>query len=210
MHSNWQGNLIKGPTSYVIDGLHQGFQLGFHRTLTLKSATSNKPSARQPPSVMDDYLAGEVSLHHVAGPFASPPALGSLICVNDSINPEEFSLQYIKVDQIILMASKYGSGSLLAKFDVEAAYHNIAVHPDDHFLLGKWRGKYFVDLVLPFGLRSALFIFNSVADMVECIFTCRIISQVCSTTSMTSLQQGLPIPLSVLPICKLPCSFAKN
>ena len=63
-----------------------------------------------------------------------------------------------------------GSGALMAKFDVEAAYHNIAVHPDDCFLPGlKWQGKYFVDLALPFGLRSALYIFNSVADMVEWI-----------------------------------------
>ena len=88
--------------------------------------------------------------------------------VNDGINPEEFSLQYIKVDQIIRMASNYGSGALMAKFDVEAAYRNIAVHPDDRFLFGmKWRGKYFVDLALSFGLRSAPFIFNSVTDMVE-------------------------------------------
>ena len=57
------------------------------------------------------------------------------------------------VDQIILMVSKYGPGALMAKFDVEAAYRNIAVHPEDRFLLGmKWRGKYFVDLALPFGL----------------------------------------------------------
>ena len=68
------------------------------------------------------------------------------------------------------MASNYGSGALMAKFDVEAAYRNIAVHPDDRFLFGmKWRGKYFVDLALPFGLRSAPFIFNSVTDMVEWI-----------------------------------------
>lgn len=33
----------------------------------------------------------------------------------------------------------------------------------------KWRGKYVVDLALPFGLRSAPYIFNSVTDMVEWI-----------------------------------------
>ena len=31
----------------------------------------------------------------------------------------------------------------------------------------KWRERYFVDLVLPFGLRSAPFIFNAVAEAVE-------------------------------------------
>ena len=181
----------------VINGLRHGFRLGFHHTLRLKSAKTNKPSARQHPSVIDDYLANEVSLLRVAGPFASPPLPNLHVSgfgvipkkgqpgkwrlivdlsspsghiVNDGINLEEFSLQYIEVDQIICMASNYGSRALMAKFDVEAANRNIAVHPDDRFLLGmKWRGKYFVDLALPFGLRSAPFIFNSVADMVEWI-----------------------------------------
>ena len=44
----------------------------------------------------------------------------------------------------------------MAKFDIEAAYRNIPVHPSDRFLLGlKWRQSYYVDLTLPFGLRSA-------------------------------------------------------
>ena len=90
--------------------------------------------------------------------------------VNDGIDPDEFSMHYIKLDQVISTVLKHGPGALMAKFDVEAAYRNIAVHPDDRYLLGmKWRGQFFVDLALPFGLRSAPFIFNSVADMVEWI-----------------------------------------
>ena len=47
---------------------------------------------------------------------------------------------------------------------------NVAVHPEDRYLLGmKWQGQFFMDLALPFGLRSAPFIFNSIADMVEWI-----------------------------------------
>ena len=56
--------------------------------------------------------------------------------VNDGINPEDFSLQYITLDKIISMVSSYGPGALMAKFDVEAAYRNIPVHPDDRYLLG--------------------------------------------------------------------------
>lgn len=75
-------------------------------------------------------------------------------------------MHYIKVDQIIHMVSKYGPGAQMAKFDVEAAYRNIAVHPDDLFLLGmRWRGQYYADVALPFGLRSASYIFISVANM---------------------------------------------
>ena len=58
----------------------------------------------------------------------------------------------------------------MAKFDVKAAYRNIAVHPAERYLLGmKWRGQQYVDLALPFGLRSAPYIFNAVAEAVEWI-----------------------------------------
>ena len=57
----------------------------------------------------------------------------------------------------------------MAKFGVEA-YRNIPVHPEDHFLLGlRWRGQFYVNHSLPFGLCSAPFTFNSVGDMVEWI-----------------------------------------
>lgn len=90
--------------------------------------------------------------------------------VNDGIGPESWSLQYIKLDDIVTMVSTLGKGALLAKFDVESAFRNIPVHPSHRHLLGmKWRSKYYIDLVPPFGLRSARGIFNSVADMVEWI-----------------------------------------
>lgn len=59
--------------------------------------------------------------------------------VNDDINPVEFSMHYIKLDQVISMAIKHGSGALMAKFDVKTAYCNIMVHPDDWYNLGmRW------------------------------------------------------------------------
>ena len=61
-----------------------------------------------------------------------------------------------------------GPGALMAKFDVACAYRNIPIHADDRYLLGmRWRNRYYIDLTLPFGLRSAPFIFDSVACMVE-------------------------------------------
>ncbi|XP_068734369.1 uncharacterized protein [Montipora capricornis] len=58
----------------------------------------------------------------------------------------------------------------MAKFVVQAAYRNVQVHPCHCVLLGmKWRDQFYVDMILPFGLRSAPFIFNSIADMVEWI-----------------------------------------
>ena len=88
--------------------------------------------------------------------------------VNDGISTDEFTLHYITVDQIIGSVSRLGKGALMAKFDVESAYRNVPVHPSDrHLLRMKWRDQYYVDLALPFGLRSAPFIFNAIAALVE-------------------------------------------
>ena len=135
-----------------------------------------------------------MSLGRVAGPFASPPvpllhvsSFGVIpkkgqrgkwrlivdlsspggAGVNDGIKDGEFTLHYITVDQFIRMVSQ---GALMAKFDVEAAYRNIAIHPSDRFLLSmKWRSKIYGDLALPFRLCSAPYIFNCVAELVEWI-----------------------------------------
>ena len=47
--------------------------MGFSPSQKLKSAKKNKPSATQHPSVVDQYLANEVSLGRVAGQFSAPP-----------------------------------------------------------------------------------------------------------------------------------------
>ena len=181
----------------VLDGPSFGFKLGFSHSQSLKPAKRKKPSAYEHPSVIDEYLATEVSSGRVAGPFASPPvpllhvsSFGVIpkkgqpgkwrlivdlsspggARVNDGNNPDEFTLHYITVDQVIRMVSQFGQGALMAKFDVEATYRNIAIHPSDRFLLGmKWRSKFYVDLALPFGLRPASYIFNCVAELVEWI-----------------------------------------
>ena len=144
--------------AYVLQGLRHGFKLGFQSPLQLKPASRNKQSAILHANVTDDYLANEVMLGRVAGPFPSPPLPNLQISsfgvipkrgqpgkwrlivdlsspegssVNDGIDPQEFTLQYIRLDAVIHMVARYGPGALMAKFDVEAAYRNIAVHPDD-------------------------------------------------------------------------------
>lgn len=88
--------------------------------------------------------------------------------VNDGVNGNEFSMHYIKLDQIIHMVAKYGPGAMMAKFDVELAYRNVAILPEDRYHLGmKWQGQFYFHLAFRFGLCSAPF--NAVADMVEWI-----------------------------------------
>lgn len=53
-----------------------------------------------------------------------------------------------------------GSGSLMAKPDIESACHLLPVHPDSHYLLGCFfDGGFFVDMCLPMGctISSAYF-----------------------------------------------------
>ena len=182
--------------TYVLDGLQNGFRVGFNpASVSLKSATQNMPSASLQPSVIDDYLYTELVKGRVAGPFSSPPLPHLHISrfgvipkkhqpgkwrlildlsspdghsVNDGIRKDPFTVQYMKVDDIIDGIMSLGRGTLLAKFDVESAYRIIPIHPNDRYLLGmQWQGNYFVDMALPFGLRSAPYIFSSVADLVE-------------------------------------------
>ena len=62
----------------------------------------------------------------------------------------------------------YGVGTKLAKLDIESAYRVIPVHPDDRPLMDMvWRGRLYVDTVLPFGLRSAPKILSAAADATQ-------------------------------------------
>lgn len=80
------------------------------------------------------------------------------------------SLQYPTIDQAVEHILRLKPGALLAKVDIAHAFRNIPVHPDDCHLLGmKWGGKVFIDLALPFSLRSSPRIFTTVADVFEWI-----------------------------------------
>ena len=121
----------------------------------------NKASAYEHPSVVDKYLAPELSSGRVAGLFASPPfpllqvssfgVISSMdqpgkwrlivdLCspggasVNNGINPDEFTLHYMTVDQVFRMVSQFGQGAVMSKFDVEAAIGTLHFHPSYHFL----------------------------------------------------------------------------
>ena len=85
--------------------------------------------------------------------------------LNDGISKDEYKVKYISIQFAIDIIKKYGKGTLLAKLDLADAYKQIRVRKDDWPLLGSHideNGKtyYFVDTVLPFGLRSSARIFS--------------------------------------------------
>ena len=186
---------------YVLSGISRGFRIGFNRRQPLKSSSSNMCSALDSPQVVQEYLEKECSQGHIAGPLplhtlphmqispfgvipkSNQPGKWSLIVnlsapdgfsVNDGIDGSLTSLTYVKVDDIIEQVLSLGKGSLMAKMDIESAFCIVPVHPDDRPLLGmNWDGQLYIDLTLPFGLRSAPKIFNSLADALEWVVKAR-------------------------------------
>lgn len=130
-------------------------------------------SALLKPQFIDNYLQSEVHTGRVAGPFSQPPLLflhlshfgiipkchqpgkWRLILelsspaghsVDDGIASEDYSVQYMKLNDIIVGIMRLGRGSLLAKFDLQNAYCIMPVHKEDHQLPGmKWHGAFYVD-----------------------------------------------------------------
>ena len=194
------GHPDRALVRYIVEGLTHGFRIGFQRGAPLRSAHDNLESARQHPEVIRAYLEKERRLGRMLGPFDTvdhlPPLQVSRFgvipkghgtgewrlitdlssphgaSVNEGIDPDLTSLQYLKIDDVATLIAEKGAGALLAKVDIEAAYRQIPVHPQDRPLQAlKWEGRLYVDPRLPFGLRSAPKIFNAVADALEWVLT---------------------------------------
>ena len=68
------------------------------------------------------------------------------------------------------MVKSLGKSALMAKLDIKHAFRLCPVSPIDWHLLGThWESFYFIELRLPFGLRSSVLIFNSFPDALEWI-----------------------------------------
>jgi hypothetical protein len=140
---------------------------------------NNLPAALANPSVVSTNLEKEISLGRVDGPFDSPPFCNlqvspigivpkknsnkfrlifhlsfprsAMTSINSAISKDDFSLQYVTIDDAIAGIKHFGPGCFLAKTDIESAFRLIPVHPEVYELLGMcWEGKYYFDKVLPF------------------------------------------------------------
>ena len=96
--------------------------------------------------------------------LSAPPGLS----INDFIDSDSYSLSYCSVDDAYTIINELGTGALLSKIDLKNAFRLIPVQQSDWNLLGiHWRDKYYIDTCLPFGLRSAPFLFNQLADAIH-------------------------------------------
>ena len=195
----WEALLRSHPdrplAQYITTGIRQGFRIGFRSDHKCKRAAGNMRSATENPKPVEDFVQTEVKAGRIIGPlpdmhhihisrFGVIPKQGQpgrwrLILdlsspkdcsVNDGIPTELCSIKYASVDTAVQRIMELGRNSLLAKIDIEHAYRNVPVHPDERHLLGMyWGGAVYIDTVLPFGLRSAPKIFSAIADTLEWI-----------------------------------------
>lgn len=180
---------------FIVDGLRGGFRIGFdYRACRCAAGPGNMKSVDQHADIVDRYIHEEKGEGRLLGPFQrsavpeihispfgvipkSEPGKWRLILnlsspggksVNDGICKEWCSLSYLSVDRVVGKVIALGTGTLLAKFDLKAAYRNVPIHPDDRWMLGMaWEDQVYVDIALPFGLRSAPIIFSALADALE-------------------------------------------
>ena len=90
--------------------------------------------------------------------------------INDDISKEHFHCNYSHFDDATNLVMRAGRGALMCKLDIKHAYRLLPVRSDQwHHLCYYWDGNYYVDLVLPFGLRSSGAIFNQFASLVRWI-----------------------------------------
>ena len=150
-----QNHPDKQLTSFIIEGITNGFHIGYDRANNrLRSALKNMQSALNNPDPVDQYIANEVAAHRVIAVDTSAshnlpvhvsrfPGKWRLILdlshpcgssVNDGVDPALCSLHYASVDAAVAKILSLGQSSLLAKVDIEHAYRNIPIHPQDRHL----------------------------------------------------------------------------
>src|SRR5271169_56840 len=159
--------------------------------------TPNHSSARTEPTVIEKDINSDLELsrliqipslpqHHFCSPLGLTPKTNNgchtgwrrifdLSCpagksVNDGIEPTFGELKYETFDAALQEIAKLGKGTVMMKRDIKSAFRHIPISTEDHHLLiFEWKEKFYVDLFLPFGLRTAPFIFNLFAEALHWI-----------------------------------------
>lgn len=81
--------------------------------------------------------------------------------VNHYIHEAYGALEYTILDDAIDALLTQGQGAIMIKRDLADAFRHIPIAESDFWLLGFfWDGFYYIDRFLPFGLRTAPFIFD--------------------------------------------------
>ena len=102
-------------------------------------------------------------IHNLSHPFGGDS-------INAGIEREVYIMQ--RFEDAIAAIRRLGRGCRLSKFDVRAAFKLVPVRPEDRPLLGLvWQGKYYYEVVLPFGLRTSGYRWEEFAEALHFLCT---------------------------------------
>ena len=88
-----------------------------------------------------------------------PP--GDVSGINAGIPEHYGAIKYSGIEDAIRAVQRYGNNSIRTKSDFESAFRHIPISPMDTPLLGfQWEGIFYAERFLPFGLRTAPYLFN--------------------------------------------------
>lgn len=200
--------------NFLLDGIQEGVDIGYTGPRFLR-IHDNWPSLNIHRDEVESIITDDILRGHVLGPFVAPPTsgfvgnpMGAYIkkrsnkvrlitdlshppssSVNDFIKKEDFSLEYIKFDDIVATVNCHGRHAFMAKLDLESAFKQILVKPSQWELLGftlKFLDNmgveqlfYYMYTCLPFGLRSAPKLFDCYAQGLEYIMIKNGVTSVC-------------------------------
>lgn len=169
---------------FILDGIRYGVPVGFsdEQDAAARADVRNPPVDAAGTAKIAQVIAADCAALKKAGPFSAPPfpnfvaspigavpkknsskvrvihnlsfPFRSATSVNARIEVESYSLEGFPAACAVVR--RLGRGCFLIKLDVEAAYKQIPVRPQDWHLLGfRWDGVYYYERVLPFGLKSS-------------------------------------------------------
>ena len=174
-----------------------GARLGYEGTLTAKIRLRNHKSTSEQPDVLRDGIQDDLRLNrtievhplpdvYYISPLGLVPKkskgknvgwrrihdLSAPIgrSVNDGIPKHYGTIIYETFQHALRLIAKSGRGTKLIKRDLKSAFRFVPVSPHDRWLLMyEWEGKIYVELFLPFGLRTAPKIFNLFSEAIHWI-----------------------------------------
>lgn len=187
------------PKSEDRTSLTSGFTFGFRIPYQGQRAfriSRNLSSLNNNDGILQSKLSNELRAHRIAGPYPNPPfpniqvsplglvpkkAVGEFRLIHHLSYPEGMSInhnipkdlctvQYQSVETAINIIRQLGRGALLAKTDLENAYKQIPIHPDDFELLEFMvDNMYYYDKTLPFGLSYSCNLFEKFSSALQWI-----------------------------------------
>jgi len=105
-----------------------------------------------------------------------PP--GDFTAINNGIPEEYGAIVYSTIENTIGAIQHFGMECMMVKRDFEAGFGHIPVSPLDTPLLGfQWSGRYYAERFLPFGLRTAVYLFNLFAEVFHWILENQLMNQ---------------------------------